>query len=851
MTWIRRCIADPRARGRGQTLVIFVLVFTVLMGFAGLALDATHQFLVQHAAQKAADAAVLAAGKRLAGSTWSGPPSDTDFSSVAAHDFAAVNGFTTNKTTTCVTTSSSGGLNYWTDTWYDVAGLGCPPVGTYNTSVSIAVPPTGTLTPHCATTPYNCMQITITQQVTNYVMPVLGFPKTLVSATATAFAQPNSIVYSTPSPFAVYLYEQAVANISSCPVGQQCFDRTKGATRSLLSCSSAGANCPTLWEQNGAGTMFVGVDGQTLNPPQDVVALESNGDMVLNDSIGTIFCDPNGGQAGNCLSFSAVGSKGYALATGAIPYCDTSSGSGNRTPIPCTKPGPGGSTASTVIGNETGWSAVSFWSAQVNTSGLASNCGTVVLNGDTVAASGGNCNGGASEPYTLTPGVYNSIVVNHGAYTFEPGIYDITGVANVNTATGGGYANGIDHGNEGAGGSDWDLCPAGGSSTACGGATPLTAGVWIGYGKMAHAAGGSSGATCGGSGSSGGGGDLTSITGHGVTFKFEPASAGFVSTGEVSYIALTSPGLGQEARDNGAPILFDMENGGFIHLDASSTRGSSSNQLNTFQGIIYQSPTYHTGGVEVNPGSPTRLFLSAKNSMVTGQIFAYSLTMFGNYGAFDFSNGTGGAATPTGTTSGNLENQILQSSTLVAGPTSGTESLVVKYTDEWAMDAYDVYVKVNAGPAVYFSEGIWNPAPTGTLPPNGAAYTPSDTHPAYPTNTETNVGKYSTHGFDSAGDPNYTITYPSDGDADDGSTFNIDGDWIWGHERDISTAKRGNDLATLTYTFPVPTGTTVTVSMFMTDGDRCGDYVTATWTFNNIGTPSGGVQIIGSVRLEQ
>ena len=65
---------------------------------------------------------------------------------------------------------------------------------------------------------------------------------------------------------------------------------------------------------------------------------------------------------------------------------------------------------------------------------------------------------------------------------------------------------------------------------------------------------------------------------------------------------------------------------------------------------------------------------------------------------------------------------------------------------------------------------------------------------------------------------------------------------------------RGNNFATLTYTFPVPplsSGTTVTIGMFMTDGDRCGDYVTSTWTFNNVGTPAPGVQVIGTVRLEQ
>ena len=103
------------------------------------------------------------------------------------------------------------------------------------------------------------------------------------------------------------------------------------------------------------------------------------------------------------------------------------------------------------------------------------------------------------------------------------------------------------------------------------------------------------------------------------------------------------------------------------------------------------------------------------------------------------------------------------------------------------------------------------------------------------------------------GNPNWTMHYNVSsiyGPAD-GSTFQIQGNWTWGHERDISGAVRGNDNATLTYTFPVPAGQTVTISMFMTDGDRCGDYVTATWTFNNIGTPAPGVQVVGAVRLEQ
>ncbi len=63
-----------------------------------------------------------------------------------------------------------------------------------------------------------------------------------------------------------------------------------------------------------------------------------------------------------------------------------------------------------------------------------------------------------------------------------------------------------------------------------------------------------------------------------------------------------------------------------------------------------------------------------------------SLLGRGHPGAIDYSNGIGGAATPTVTTSGNQENSILVSSSLVPGPTATTESLVVKYIDESALD---------------------------------------------------------------------------------------------------------------------------------------------------------------------
>jgi Flp pilus assembly protein TadG len=858
MSWIRGHLIDHPEQRRGQAMVIFALIFVVLVGFAGLSLDATHLYLVQHTAQKAVDAAALAAGKRLAGATQQTPvPNSNDLAAIAAHDFAGADGFITTRSTACDTTVTSGSLTRFTTWWYDTAGVTCGSASGFNTAVGIAVPPFS-LTPHCQTTPYNCMQVMIQSKVQNFLVGTLGIPTTMIAASATVYAQPTGTSYDYPYPVAVYLYQPAVTSMLLCPAGQQCFDRTKVPARTLMSCSSAGANCPTYWARPEASSIIVGVDGTTLNPPQDVVALESNGDMVMQGSIGDEYCDPYGVGVTGCTLGLAIGSKGYAIAPGAIAYCATAGGAGTRLPTPCTAAGPGGTPTTPVYANESVF-ASHTWTPRVDLSGLRT-CGSLLLNGGTVASglASSTCAPPAAEPYAVLPGIYDWIVINHGSYSFEPGIYDITGVAPVNTATSG-FANGIDHSRENA--TDWDLCTtAAGSYTACNGvgAQPLlTSGVWFGRGSLNFTAAATTtyGTCTVGTVLTGGGGDSTIINAHGVVFRFESGSKGYVSTAEVSTVGMTAPGLGQMRAVGGAPLLFDMENNSFIHIDASASRAPSSTGLNQYTGIIYQMSSATAGGVEVNPGFPTNWNGEGGgtyNNAVTGQVYAYSYTHFGSIGAFDFSNGTGGAATPSVTTSGNLENSILVSSTLVPGPTPTTESLVVKYTDEWALDAYDAYVKINANSPVYFSDGIWSPRPIGgaPLPPNGAGNIPSDTNPRVPVSSP--PSPY-TGGLDSMGNPNWTMHYNVSsiyGPAD-GSTFQIQGNWTWGHERDISGAIRGNDNATLTYTFPVPAGQTVTISMFMTDGDRCGDYVTATWTFNNIGTPAPGVQVVGAVRLEQ
>src|ERR1700736_3185651 len=312
MTWIRRHLTNHPERRGGQAMVIFALIFVVLVGCAGLSLAATPLYLVQHTAQKAVDAAALAAGKRLAGATQQSPvPNSNDLPAVAAHDFAAADGCMTTRNTACDTTTTVGTITRFTTWWYDTFPGVCGASSGFNTAVSIVVPPYAP-TPHCQVSPYNCMQVIIQSKVQNFLIGTLGIPTTTVAASATVYAQPTGTTYDYPFPVAIYLYEPAVATIALCPPGQQCFDRTKVPARSLLSCSTAGSNCPTYWARPEASSLVVGIDGTTLNPPQDVVALESNGDMVMQGAIGDEYCDPYGVGVTGCTLGRAIG-KGYAI----------------------------------------------------------------------------------------------------------------------------------------------------------------------------------------------------------------------------------------------------------------------------------------------------------------------------------------------------------------------------------------------------------------------------------------------------------------------------------------------------------------------------------------------------------
>jgi len=167
-------------------------------------------------------------------------------------------------------------------------------------------------------------------------------------------------------------------------------------------------------------------------------------------------------------------------------------------------------------------------------------------------------------------------------------------------------------------------------------------------------------------------------------------------------------------------------------------------------------------------------------------------------------------------------------------------TLTISYTDEWAMDAYDVYIKVNNGSPVFFSQGIWTttPGPGSPLPPPNN--NPGDTFPSYP-----NPGNPGSYTIKPGNDWTYAIPNSNN------STIEAKGSWTWGHHKDIPGAVSANYTAQLLYTFPNPTGNYLTVSAFVLDGDRCGDFASAYYTFKNTGLPGAGSQTIGSVGLVQ
>ncbi|HSS94412.1 MAG TPA: pilus assembly protein TadG-related protein, partial [Candidatus Dormibacteraeota bacterium] len=811
----------------GQILPIAAAGFVVLAAIAGLAIDTSRDYLIKRNAQNAADFAALAAAKEM---TISGNVSVALIANSnaihAAHDFAANNGFSTIYGNACDSTAGGG----FTTSWFDAAGYACGATTGFTTKVSVNSPavalPGAPVPPVCqGAGQFSCVQVVISASVGQLFASVLGINRAYVTVGAAAHATLPGSNINAPPPQALVIYQPQANCVTA---SQQCFDETKPVKRTLLSCSVVGNNCPTFWSRQGSSPKIYGFDGQYFIPPTDLSAVQSNGDMVIQDR--TTLCDSYGGVV--CASGAVKGTNGFTLAAGAKVYC-SKYGAGAVTVTPCTTAGQ--ATLNELDANQGAFSPQAYWYPTVDTTGLK-NCGGLVLNGQAVY---GPCLN-AAEPYLIEPGFYSYIVINHGTYEFDQGLYDITGIAPVNTATGGGYtANGIDHSQETAA-SDFDLCTAG-LANSC---PTLTAGVWIGHGGGNFSAyvAPTSGSCAGGfSGANGGGGDPTIIGGNSSVFRMEPTSGGFVTTHEVTSLNIAGAGVNSMTAVGGSPLAIDLENNSFVHLD--SQPGSS----NQFQGIIYQTANATAGGVEVNLG------MNNSGAAVIGQVLAYTFTTFGTSGTMDFSNGYGAGTVPGIQTSGKNETSIISSVTLTAAA-PGYETLTVNYTDEWAMDAYDQFIKVNNGTPVFFSQGIWTSVPPPGAPQPPPTNNPGDQFPAYA--DPAHPGTYNLLSTGPVGAQPASADWLYNIPSSNGATIEVSGAWMWGHEKDFAGvapyfANSGPNIATVKYTFPIPSGQYVAVTVFVSDGDRCGDYAYASHTFKNTGGPGPGQQTVGTVDLAQ
>src|SRR6202165_6164423 len=129
-----------RKRQSGQLLPIAAAAFLVMCALAGLAIDASRDYLDKRNAQNAADFAVLAAAKQMSFSSNLNSAITPNSGTVhAAHDYAANNGFPTIYSNTCDSTAGGG----FSTSWFDVGGPACTATLGFNTKVSINQPAVG------------------------------------------------------------------------------------------------------------------------------------------------------------------------------------------------------------------------------------------------------------------------------------------------------------------------------------------------------------------------------------------------------------------------------------------------------------------------------------------------------------------------------------------------------------------------------------------------------------------------------------------------------------------------------------------------------------------------------------
>src|SRR5438105_13277554 len=161
-----------------------------MCALAGLAIDASRDYLVKRQAQNAADFAALAASKQMSMSgSLNAPPASNSNTEIAAHDYAANNGYSTIYNTACDAASGSS----FTTSWFDVGGLACGATTGFNNKVTVNSPPValpGSPVPlGCqGAGRFSCVQVVITTRVAELFTTVLGIKSAFVTVGAAAQA---------------------------------------------------------------------------------------------------------------------------------------------------------------------------------------------------------------------------------------------------------------------------------------------------------------------------------------------------------------------------------------------------------------------------------------------------------------------------------------------------------------------------------------------------------------------------------------------------------------------------------------------------------------------------------------
>ena len=168
-----------RKRQSGQMLPIAAAAFLVMCALAGLAIDASRDYLDKRNAQNAADFAVLAAAKQM---TLSGNLNNS-ISPGSEHD--ARGGSRLRRQQRLQYPLPGGcdatGPSSFTTSWFDVAGPPCGSTTGFNSKVTVNSPPIALpglpVPPVCqGAGAFSCVQVVITARIGELFTSVLGIP---------------------------------------------------------------------------------------------------------------------------------------------------------------------------------------------------------------------------------------------------------------------------------------------------------------------------------------------------------------------------------------------------------------------------------------------------------------------------------------------------------------------------------------------------------------------------------------------------------------------------------------------------------------------------------------------------